>query len=243
MHHQYCGGWWKIWKMQFVCSMKSWNHENKTFPWLFKIGIFFSCLLLHKHGVSTWVCSSSGSSSNLRRNSTSKVVRKPQMQCLFVCYNICWGILIVEMKVAVYNKYAWFLSQLWRCWTYVKNFLWWLKDIFCSQWLFNHQSEESLERPRVEAIWEVPSHSFLWPPLLTIVNRSSFSSKEGGWGRPRLVWADKKDEINPEWSRLRCREVTFQEDLVLRREAKQRMSCIKKTRDICMHDAYINVRW
>ena len=153
-----------------------------------------------------------------------------------------WGIL---MEAAVYNKYAWFHSQLWLCWAYIKNFLWWLEDIFCSQWLFKHQSEESLERPRVEAIWEVPSHSFLWPPLLTIVNRSSFASKEGGWGRPRLVWADKKGDIkiNPEWSRLRCREVTFQEDLALRREAKQRMSCIKKTRDICMHDANINVRW
>ena len=104
-----------------------WNNEImkiKHFLWLFKIGIFFvSCLLLHKHGVSTWVCSSSGSSSNLRRNSTSKVVRKPQMQCLFVSCNICLCILIVEMKVAVYNKYAWFLSQLWRCWAYVKNFL------------------------------------------------------------------------------------------------------------------------
>ena len=99
-----------------------------------------------------------------------------------------WGIL---MEAAVYNKYAWFHSQLWLCWAYIKNFLWWLEDIFCSQWLFKHQSEESLERPRVEAIWEVPSHSFLWPPLLTIVNRSSFASKEGGWGRPRLVWADK----------------------------------------------------
>ena len=69
-----------------------WNNEImkiKHFLWLFKIGIFFvSCLLLHKHGVSTWVCSSSGSSSNLRRNSTSKVVRKPQMQCLFVSCNI-----------------------------------------------------------------------------------------------------------------------------------------------------------
>ena len=96
-----------------------WNHEImkiKHFLWLFKIGIFFvSCLLLHKHGVSTWVCSSSGSSSNLQRNSTSKVVRKPQMQCLFVCCNVFLCILIVEMKVAVYNKYTWFLSHLWRC--------------------------------------------------------------------------------------------------------------------------------